>query len=214
MLLDSILSIFSLMQGPSIDESTVHMHKLLISPSTIYDWEAFLRVHVQPGDYIFSANIRSVFIKELSRALRQFNALIPAIIRLEGERCELSFASQYMQSKCRREFFETILRVIGNSHDQPLVRKWYYFCIRFMYSLIGSDTLNRRINTGTYMGPERAWDLYITRLSKCLAYSVFLRDNMNYALVSPDSVGRHLGMMLAGVLDIGSFMLGPVPICS
>jgi len=41
---------------------------------------------------------------------------------------------------------------------------------------------------------------------------VDLNENLSYDFISPIAVGRHLGMMLAGLLDIGSFMLGPVPI--
>jgi len=131
MLIDLILSILSFMQGPNLDENTVHMHKLVIPPSTISDWESFLRVHVQPGDYIFTSNIRSVVNKELRRALKHLHSLLPAIVQLEGDRCERSFATQYMQNMCRRELFETVLRVLETSHDPPLVRKWlvfYLFC--------------------------------------------------------------------------------------
>lgn len=74
--------------------------------------------------------------------------------------------------------------------------------------------MNHRINTGIYMGAESAWDLYITRLAKCLSYSVEIRQNLDYASLSPVATGRHFGSMLVGVVDIGSFMLGPVPICA
>ena len=124
MIAEFILSVLMLMQGGEIDEPSVNLHGLRTPPGPVNDWESFLRANVVPGDYIFTASIRALLCDEIKRSLRTISFLLPAIINMEGERCEISLTSQYMKAMCRREFLETVLKVVDSSHDQPLLRKW------------------------------------------------------------------------------------------
>lgn len=133
MIAEFILSILMLMQGSDIDESTATIHGLRTPSAAISDWESFLRANVSPGDYIFTAGVRTMLCNEIKRALRTISFLLPAIINMEGERCEISLTSQYMKAMCRREFLETVLRVVSTSHDQPLLRKWYALLDSFRF---------------------------------------------------------------------------------
>ena len=64
-----------------------------------------------------------------------------------------------------------------------------------------------RINTGLYIGPDRAWELYITHLAHCLGEACDIRARMEH--VEAQREGSRLGSICADIFSVNAFMLAP-----
>jgi len=207
MLSDFLMDVLLMHQGRGVCETAILMHWLKISePMEIHDWRAFLFQHVEPGDYIFSHDARDIMVEGLARRLRMINTLNPA---LEKDEYNHEMARRYGTM-----FLKTRGRMVHSIKDQDqFLRRWYpslcLYCL-FYVRFAPEHSRRRRINTGLYIGPRRAWELYIERLATCLTEASDARAYVKADDVS--EVGERLGLMLRDVFSINSFMLAPVPI--
>ena len=66
-----------------------------------------------------------------------------------------------------------------------------------------------RINTGLFIGPERAWELYITHLAHCLSEACDIRARMEH--VEAHREGNRLGSICADIFSVNVFLLASPP---